>query len=45
VRARDYTYLLDVVVSPSEDACALGHESPFVDLVDQRERDRIYGAV
>jgi hypothetical protein len=37
--------LLDVVVSPSEQACALRQESPFVDLVDQRERARIFKAV
>ena len=37
--------LLDVVASPSEHACALRQESPFVDLVDQRERARIYRAV
>jgi hypothetical protein len=37
--------LLDVVVSPSERACALRQESPFVDLVDQKERARIYRTV
>ena len=37
--------LLDVLVSPSERACALRQESPFVDLVNQRERARIYRAV
>jgi hypothetical protein len=37
--------LLDVMVDPSAGACALRQESPFVDLVDQRERARIYRAV
>jgi hypothetical protein len=37
--------LLDLIVSPSERACALRQESPFVDLVDQKERARIYRAV
>ena len=37
--------LLEVAVSPSEHACALRQESPFVDVVDQRERARIYKAV
>jgi hypothetical protein len=37
--------LLDVVISPSERACALRQESPFVDLVDQKERARIYREV
>ena len=37
--------LLEMLVNPSERACALRQESPFVDLVDQRERARIYRAV
>lgn len=37
--------LLDVMVSPSPHACALRQENPFVDLVDQKERARIYRAV
>jgi hypothetical protein len=37
--------LLGMLVSPSERACTLRQESPFVDLVDQRERARIYRAV
>jgi hypothetical protein len=37
--------LLDVMASQSERACALRQESPFVDLVDQKERARIYRAV
>jgi hypothetical protein len=37
--------LLGALVSPSERACALRQESPFVDLVDQRERARIFRAV
>ena len=37
--------LIEILVSPSERACALRQESPFVDLVDQRERARIYRAV
>lgn len=37
--------LLDALVSPSDRACALRQESPFVDLVDQRERARIFRAV
>jgi hypothetical protein len=34
--------LLDVMICSSEHACALRQESPFVDLVDQRERARIF---
>lgn len=37
--------LLNVVVNLSERACALRQESPFVDLVDQKERARIYREV
>ena len=37
--------LLEVILSPSERACALRQESPFVDLVDQKERAGIYRAV
>jgi hypothetical protein len=37
--------LLDVMVSPSELACALRQENPFVDLVDQKERARLFRAV
>jgi hypothetical protein len=37
--------LLEIVQSPSERACALRQESPFVDVVDQKERARIYRAV
>ena len=37
--------LLDMMVSRSERACALRQESPFADLVDQRERARIYRLV
>jgi hypothetical protein len=37
--------LLDVMVSPSARACALRQENPFVDLVDQKERARIFRAV
>lgn len=37
--------LLAVMESPSARACALRQESPFVDLVDQKERARIYRAV
>ncbi len=37
--------LIDVMVSPSERSCALRQENPFVDLVDQKERARIYGEV
>jgi hypothetical protein len=37
--------LLDVMVSPSVHACALRQENPFVDLVDQKERARIYRTV
>jgi hypothetical protein len=38
------TSLLEMIASPTEHACALRQESPFVDLVDQRERARIYAA-
>jgi hypothetical protein len=37
--------LIAVLVSPSETACALRQESPFVDVVDQKERARIFRAV
>jgi hypothetical protein len=37
--------LLGVMGSPSVHACALRQESPFVDLVDQAERARIYREV
>ena len=37
--------LLGVMVSPSDEACALRQENPFVDLVDQRDRARIYRTV
>jgi hypothetical protein len=37
--------MLDLLASPTERACALRQESPFVDLVDQRARARIYRAV
>lgn len=37
--------LLDVMVSPSTHACALRQENPFVDLVNQKERARIYRMV
>lgn len=34
--------LVDAMVSPSEHGCALRQENPFVDLVDQKERARIF---
>lgn len=34
--------MIDVMLSPSERSCALRQENPFVDLVDQKERARIY---
>lgn len=34
--------LLAAMVDPSEHACALRQENPFVDLVDQKERARIF---
>lgn len=37
--------LLAAMTSDSERSCALRQESPFVDLVDQKERARIYRAV
>jgi hypothetical protein len=37
--------LLALMESTSSDACALRQESPFVDLVDQKERAAIYRAV
>jgi hypothetical protein len=36
--------LLAVLVDPSEHGCALRQESPFVDLVDQKERARVLRA-
>src|SRR5262245_61585302 len=38
-------HLLAVMTDDSEDSCALRQESPFVDLVDQKERARIYRGV
>jgi hypothetical protein len=34
--------LLATITSPSERACALRQENPFVDLVNQRERAKIF---
>ena len=41
----DLEQLLATMTSDSELSCALRQESPFVDLVDQKERARIYRAV
>ena len=34
--------LIEAMISPSEPSCALRHDNPFVDLVNQTERARIY---
>lgn len=41
----DLDQLLAAMTGDSERSCALRQESPFVDLVDQKERARIYQAV
>lgn len=43
--AGDLHELLDVMTDASEHSCALRQESPFVDIVDQKERARIYREV
>jgi len=37
--------LIETMTSPSDEACALRQENPFVDLVSQPERARIYRSV
>jgi uncharacterized NAD(P)/FAD-binding protein YdhS len=41
----DLQELLHVMTDSSERSCALRQESPFVDIVDQKERARIYREV
>ena len=41
----DLEQLFVAMTSASECSCALRQESPFVDLVDQKERARIYRTV
>jgi hypothetical protein len=41
----DIERLIAVMTDASSHACALRQENPFVDLVDQRERARIYREV
>lgn len=37
--------LVEVITSPDAEACALRQENPFVDLITQPERARIYRSV